>query len=180
MSDYEVLLKRLEDLLSQTDKVLDGTVVKLGKTVQVNVGQGRYVQAENLGVQTPGKVGVVFSQGKYYIYPIAASELIQRKVLYSRRSKQLALPNEIYPFKILFSVVEDGVRKFYVGGFGHTAIFVAEGDFIAEPRLEILGSKPKDWSVNFLKENQYFIIFGNPLLNRSYIIPTAKPDPQAA
>ncbi len=115
--DYELLLQRLEALLAGGDRVFNGTVAKLGSTVQVNIGNGRYVTAENLGVRVPGEVGVVCSGGKYYVYPVKGSELVQRKVLQKRKFRQVIPKVETtYPFKILFSVVEDGIQKFYVGG----------------------------------------------------------------
>jgi hypothetical protein len=78
--DYELLLQRLENLIQKGDKLTKGTIVRAGTTVQVNIGNGRFVKAENLGVLTPGEVGVIRSGNNWYVYPLKQTGIVSQRI----------------------------------------------------------------------------------------------------
>jgi hypothetical protein len=54
-------------------------------------------------------------QGNWYALSRGSATRVRQDVR-SRKYRQQSNPQLTYPFKVVFSVVEDGVRKFYVGG----------------------------------------------------------------
>lgn len=65
-------------------------------------------------------------QGNWYALSCCGVAVRASLDVRSRKYRQQPKLQATYPFKVLFSTVEDGVRKFYVGGDRATAEFLFE------------------------------------------------------
>ena len=130
--------------LINPDAIVAGYDADLGQNIiQLSDGSIRYADA-----LTNGSVGVgdpiLLHQGMGTAHIDDLPHIKKRPV--TNKPKVLTT----YPFKILFSVVENGVRKFYVGGDRPNPTLIYQVDashIIYEATITNLGAKKNDWVV---------------------------------
>ncbi|ALF52228.1 hypothetical protein ACX27_04165 [Nostoc piscinale CENA21] len=121
--------RQLQDLFNQLNRFFPITAEggKVGDRVWIKI-DGKRVQATyHHNIQAGECLAILADDGQYYLVNTQKVEPVQKntRVIQARRTKPTT--EKIVPanFKVLFSVVDGGERRFYVGGDRPTPILVA-------------------------------------------------------
>lgn len=152
---------RAEQKIAPTSPATDGTVVDfdadIGRDViQLSDGSIRYATPMASGVRGAGDTVLVHQSG------VAYSDSLQHiKKRVSGRLRKV--PQVTYPLKVLFSVVEEGVHNFYLGGdrIVPEKVFSIDSSIAIEAWVTNTGKKKTDWIVTVKYENTIKVI-SNP------------------
>lgn len=150
--DNDRISQELAKALSVDINIIVGTStgVKPDGTTNV-VSGGRSVNAIATGAIPSGSNCIAVRDGNnWYAIGESPGQVVGERVMRSRKYKQQSKPQQLYPFKVLFSIVEDGMQKFYVGGDRSTPelIYQCPATENIEAWLTNTGTGKDDWRVS--------------------------------
>lgn len=158
------LADRLQAILSQ-QSVISGYCRgggRSGAIATISLPSGGIIQATAVGALPPGECLAILDPDtqEWFAYSAHAAQVTRSQTY--RRQTRIQPEAVTGPAKVLFSVVQDGVRSFYVGGDrkNPTKIYsIASGSFL-EAFISNTGKRANDWAVAIrysLDGQQHFV-----------------------